>query len=318
MRLFPTRGAGQRRSTDIAFADRFRAWWNGVPAETLMAAPPHDAVADGHDDDSRPADEPPPRAQADWPKDRLELAEKVWGEGCTLPGGAAYSVDLARPLPLSASSSFLEFGANLGGSTRAIAEELGPYVTGKELDPTLARIAGERSHALKVDKKATIEPFEVATLNLRKGYYDACLAREILFAIEDKAGMVNQIGRALKHHASFVICDLVTPGDEMSPDVRRWADGEAPPGRPVSVAAYKAMLKAAGLATHIEKDETDLYVQMILGAWNEFNIFASKNPVDKALLGPLVGEIEYWARRVAVLQSGQLRFYRFSGQKTAK
>ncbi|MGE0745592.1 MAG: methyltransferase domain-containing protein [Rhodospirillales bacterium] len=286
-----------------------------------MAAPPADEPGDATGEGDHGADHqaaPPPRVQAGWPKDRLELAEKVWGEGSTLPGGVAYTVDLARPLSLSASSSFLEFGSNLGGSTRAIADELGPYVTGKELDPRLAEIASERSHTLKAEKKAIIEPFEVATLNLRKGFFDACLAREILFAIEDKAEVINQIGRALKHHAGFVICDLVTPTDEMALEVRRWAEGEAPPGRPISVAAYKALFKAAGLATHIEKDETDLYVQMILSAWNEFNIFATKNQVDKALVGPLVGEIEFWARRVAALQSGHLRFYRFSGQKTAK
>src|SRR5579864_1581873 len=107
-----------------SFRTRFRAWWEGYdlpprdqPAEALDAAPatakaarPAPARADSK--------QPDPNAGALdrhgkplWSATRIEVAEKLWGEGFIGPGGADYVPDLVKPLGLDKTMSVLDLSA---------------------------------------------------------------------------------------------------------------------------------------------------------------------------------------------------------------
>ena len=53
----------------------------------------------------------------------------------------------------------------------------------------------------------------------------------------------------------------------------------------------------------------------MLTAWSNFLHRIKTHPLGPDLTVPLVDEVEMWARRIAAIESGELRYYRFLGVK---
>src|SRR4051812_4983707 len=103
---------------------RLHAWWEGLelppdpPGEDAGAPLLLDIQAPEHAERDWP-ESAEDRARL-WPLRRIEAAELIWGRDCILPGGTAYTIDIARPLGLSPALTLLDLGAGLGGGTRAL------------------------------------------------------------------------------------------------------------------------------------------------------------------------------------------------------
>ena len=86
---------------------------------------------------------------------------------------------------------------------------------------------------------------------------------------------------------------------------------------PWTEAEFIKAIGRAGVQPRIIDDESDDYCAMVVDAWSEY-----MKSIDGTDLSPEMGrelerEGEFWARRVAALKAGVLRYYRIVGVKTS-
>ena len=77
----------------------------------------------------------------------------IWGEGFVSPVTPESIVDLAQPFGLTAENTMLEIGSGPGGGACAVAEKIGSYVDGFDLNSDLAKQALEASMLKGLEKK---------------------------------------------------------------------------------------------------------------------------------------------------------------------
>src|SRR5690242_3631345 len=134
-------------SAKPSFKTRLKAWWEGydvnAPAEEPLPEPALGPVTP-----EAPPPEIPPLEQP-----HIKIAQYIWGESLTGPGGVAAILKLVKPFALDPSMTVMDFGSGLGGGTRAVSEEFGLWVNGFEPDPVMAA-GGQELSIKKGAKKA--------------------------------------------------------------------------------------------------------------------------------------------------------------------
>ena len=93
---------------------------------------------------------------AAWTPERLNIVEKLWGEGCISPSSAEFLQITAPMLSLDEKKSLLLLGAGLGGLGRALVDGTGVWVTGLEGDEELAGIGKEMTKMAGMQKRAPV------------------------------------------------------------------------------------------------------------------------------------------------------------------
>src|SRR4051812_18809183 len=86
-----------------SFKVRFRAWWEGYdltdePAEPALAVPVAAELSTV-----------PVLPLLDRPE--TKVAQQLWGEGFTQPGGGAFILTMVKPFALNPSMTVMDFGA---------------------------------------------------------------------------------------------------------------------------------------------------------------------------------------------------------------
>jgi len=112
-----------------SFSERFMAWWEGYDLKRPARRATGDEGAAGGE--ATPAAGPGLDRQGRplWSATRLDVAEKLWGEGFVSPGSEDYLPTLVKPLGLNPAMSVLDLGAGLGGTTRLMAKQFGAWVS---------------------------------------------------------------------------------------------------------------------------------------------------------------------------------------------
>ena len=92
---------------------------------------------------------------------------------------------------------------------------------------------------------------------------------------------------------------------------------EERPVYPWTEAALNKAVERAGIQPRIVDDESEEYCAMVVDSWSEY-----MKTIDGAEVSPEMGrelerEGEFWARRVAALKAGALRYYRIEAVKTS-
>ena len=317
-----TTGEALAEAARPSFRTRFRAWWEGYdvplserPAEEhqAAAAAPAKPVASGpvRADGKRPD---PDAGLLDrhgkplWSATRIEVAEKLWGEGFIGPGGADYVPDLVKPLGLDKTMSVLDLSAGLGGITRLMASHFGAWVTGLELSPVLAKKGAEYSEKEGLLRQAPISHFDPNCMVLDRKF-DAVFAKEIFFCL-DKEKILTEIRQFLKPGGQLLFTDYLVADTIDLTGLAGWAEAEhlAPcPWRPSETANC---LKALGFDVRVALDMTDMQLKLIMERLGEFHTFLSDHEIDDAETKvAITAEIGLWARRADALRHG-LRLYR--------
>ena len=161
-----------------------------------------------------------------WSATRLDVAEKLWGEGFVSPGSEDYLPTLVKPLGLNPAMSVLDLGAGLGGTTRLMAKQFGAWVTGLESSPLLVKAGMERSYKLGLVRQAPIQAYDPEAFRYPKRV-DAVFAKEAFFTVIDKAGLLDNLVVVLKPRGQVLFTDYVTdPGGLESPALASWAARE--------------------------------------------------------------------------------------------
>lgn len=249
-----------------------------------------------------------------WIADRIQVMEKMWGEGHSLPGGDAYIDMLAKPLGINKEMSVLDLSAGLGAMGRRIAEEFGAYVTGMEIDPALVSRGMILSIAAGKGKQASVESYQPEEFSLPRKY-DCVFARELFYKIADKERFLSIVAEGVKPGGGQIVFTdfLVDSVSSAKPAVQRWKEKEGG-ATPATLHDAVKTWKRLGFDMRVAEDQTELYIHHVFTGFAEILSFLEGASPDRASKILVLKEIEHWASRLAAFKEG-LKYYRFYGVK---
>ena len=184
-----------------------------------------------------------------------------------------------------------------------------------EMDENLAREGMLMSKINSVNDKAPVQQLDIKSIDLKDQYYEGALIRDMLYTIEDKKDLVQKVVRAIKPQCQIVVTDLIRASDSPNTELKNWMKSEPEEVHLWSVDEAQKCLASVNVLTRITADESDEYRARVLTAWSNFLHRIKTHPLGPDLTVPLVDEVEMWARRIAAIESGELRYYRFLGVK---
>ncbi|MBM3547557.1 MAG: methyltransferase domain-containing protein [Alphaproteobacteria bacterium] len=310
------------RPLKIPFRVRLAAWWEGYdPADIYPGdpAPLEFDTARSEEDTAAEAKSQPTTKVPLWSAERIDVVERLWGFGMHNPGGDDHIQTLVRPFSLNPTMNVLDIGAGLGGATRTMCKTFGCWVTGLEQWPILVDAGMQRSIAAGIEKKAPVEAYDPATIELKQHGYNCVFAKEAFFTIADKVRLIGAISESLRPGGQLCFTDYVLPEDaKPTPAVDAWAKKE--PLEPFLCSSQDTLelLTHNGLEVRVAEDMTDTHQALILQGWRDLTQSLKPGSIPPAAVPHLVAEAELWARRGAVLRTGDIRVYRFHALKSAE
>ena len=288
------------------FRRHFHAWWEGYYLDNPAAANGAVELAAAGDD----------KKNDKWSIERIKVAELIWGDGFTFPGGADHVLQMVKPMTLTSAKSMLDIGCGLGGATRAIAKTFGTWVIGMEASPALAAAGMQYSEMAGLAKKAPIQHFDPSTAELPPKKYDAICARNVFSSISDKTRLLTQIERSLRPGGSVLVSDFALQKiGATSASLTTWISAEDHKPQLCTLDDFKRGFDALKLDTRVSEDMTAEFRGIVVQGWaNLANILQGKS-VDPGEATALAKEIKLWQLRLAALDSGDLRVVRLFGLK---
>jgi hypothetical protein len=275
---------------------RLSSWWHG--------SEPGPDGGDGGDDAARDPDSgdgagvaaaAPERSPA-----RLHLIQRLWGAGFAGPGGGDHLLDLVKPLDLSDGKTLLIFGGGLGGPARLLTESCGVRVEAWDPDPAIAA-----AHDAAVDSE--IRSYSPDALEAVGAPVECRFSKEAIFALADKEAFFDALTARLSQSGELVFTDyVIAEGAAEAPEIRAWLTAEAFPRHPVTLEAHRAALEARGLSIRSSEPITETHRHLILRGLESFMDGLRRDPLERALLAELPGELEIWSRRVQAIEAGAL------------
>jgi SAM-dependent methyltransferase len=242
------------------------------------------------------------------------VAQQLWGEGFTQPGGAGFVLTMVKTFALNPSMTVMDFGAGLGGGTRAVSDEFGVWVQGFESDLSVAEAAQELS-TKKGAKKAEIKPYRPQEFQPKAASVDCIFSHAALYRLGEKEKLLGLFERALKPRGQCSITDFVrAPG--VAADDPRLKEFAAGAGSSFALNDdYLKQFKALKIDIRVDEDQTASYRTAVIDGWVNFTSDAAGLACTKAHPEEAVAEVALWTRRVAALDSGALQLRRYYGIK---
>lgn len=249
-----------------------------------------------------------------WTPTRVEVVEKIWGEGFATPGGNDQIPDLVRPLGLTPAMSVLDLGAGLGGATRVMAKKYGAWITGLEHNPVLTGAAMQRSQKAGLGRQAPIQDFDPEAFTWPRRV-DCVFSKEMLFTVRNKDGALDGIEACLKPGGHLLFTDYVRISDgQPGRSFQAWLKSEPVEPHPWTPDAYVEGMKQRNLDVRIAEDVSPLHKRLVLEAIQNLAKHLETVEMDRDTKLTVIEEVELWARRVAVLDD-VVRVYRFHALK---
>nr|WP_294519569.1 hypothetical protein [uncultured Rhodopila sp.] len=285
-------------------ASAFASWFGRSHAAPRAVAAPA-PVADA------PAAEAAPRTP--WPRERIALADALWGEGFGLPGGEVEALRLTRTLGPSPAHSLLLVGGGPGGAACAITREFGAWVAALENEPELVDAAHALIARSELGRKVGIGLWQPDKPVFETRKYHHCVAMEPLIGVEAEP-ILDGLARALKPSGQLVITDLVAEEklDAAHPALARWAALERrdPAGLQPS-AAVTRILGRVGMDVRVAEDISERHIAQVLQGWQAVVRDLRGARPDPAKAARLVAEAERWLLRWRLVKEGRLRMMRW-------
>lgn len=258
------------------------------------------------------APEAPPAYWSEW---RIDLMERLWGNGFLLPGGTEFVSELTKPLNLGSKASVLVLGAGMGGPANLIAEEFGAFIDGIEPDSELAVASDARAVVVKGMSRVTIKNLSIDSDAAFARKYDAIFGQEILLQRPDKKALLSHCVKALKKNGKLVITDFTNSDTTDLDAISPWLKSEESAGPTLNEEELRELFEAAGFKMRTVEDMTDRYVGLVLNGWVALEESLKANAADREILLGMIKEAERWAQRVTLLKHGQVSYKRLFATK---
>ena len=257
-------------------------------------------------------------AAQQWPEARLNIVQDIWGKDFLKPGGAADVIDLVRPLALNSDHTVLDIGAGLGGSSRTIANETGAWVSGFEANADLAEAAMQLSKMAGMTRKAPVAALPPEGPNMKPKSVNAMFSKEALYKIEDKETLFSSIDTILRPHGQIMLTDYVAAQENMdSPELQVWSAQERTPAHLWTTDSYRSYFEGNGYDVRVAEDITDKYYSKVVNGFSLFSNTIKTFRGNKEMEEWSIREAEFWVRRMAPFEAGDLRVCRVFAQKGA-
>lgn len=296
--------------------ERVHAWWEGYYLDTLGAPTEEsDPVEQRHASAPPPSDGP----IADlWSADRIRIAESIWGNGFSFPGGTDHVINLVKPFGLGKEKSMLDMGCGLGGATRAIAKHFDTWTQGLEASKTLAAAGMKVSEQSGLARRAPIDWFDPNRVELAPNKFDCAFCRQVLTPIADKRRLVAEINKGLKPGGQLLITDFVlASADASGSAVKAWLGAEDQRPKPWTMAEYQQTLKRLKIDVRVAEDMTAEFRSLVMEGWGRLAQMLAPRIFTKEQGQQLMRELELWCLRVGALDSGELKVGRIFAIKRA-
>ncbi len=334
--------------TRLRMKGRFKAWWEGLefdpgsvpellseaiaPAKasarpSAKTAAPSDAAAHRHalepdaahaigeEDATSESALRKGRRAAIWQDPRVLVAEAIWGYALMLPGGTETPLTWIKPLGLNSKMTLLHLGAGLGGVTRAIAKELGVWVTGADDRANLVEGAMEMSTMAGLGKKAAVKLIDASRPDLASlGKFNAAFCQECLWRMPQRRALLTEIHDVVRKQGHLVLIDYVA-----GPNGAVYGEWQAT--EPVADALWTGarmteFLHSIGFDVRVAENVSESYRAQVEAALAAYCRRLRPDGMDKAVAAAVVGEIEIWKRRLAALAANGIEVYRFDAIRT--
>jgi len=250
-----------------------------------------------------------------WSESRLNIAERLWGDGFIRSGEAVYLKEFVPLLGLSERNSVLLVGAGTGGAGQMIVEDTGAWVTGYETREEIAAIGKERIRRAGMTKRAPVNFKDFGALKLKERAFDTCISLESLYLTPDKKAAFSAIFDSMRDNAELWYTDFALP-DRNSPNdiVQAWSDAQPDAVHLWPADVIQTLLRNTGFDVKLTEDITAAYRGRIFDSL--FRFLASTNKAELLEIADGVfGELERLAKLVAALDSGGMKVYRFHAFK---
>lgn len=285
---------------------------SGTP---LVALPPTGGSAGVVAESAAPG---APMSLAHWNRDRIALADSLWGDGFIFPAGEQETLRLANPLALTEASSLLLVGAGAGGPACCIAAQLGAWVTAFEADPDLAAVAMDRSKRSGLGKRAAIKTWDPDVPNFSRRSFHNALCLEA-FRGSAPGPVLVAIFQALRPNGELMLVDLVANEtlDPLDDAVTAWSrlEGRAPVVP--TQQAIAAALGSLGFDVRVTEDISLRHMQQALAGWHNVIRGMRTTKPSRAMAAVLVREAELWLRRISLIRANRIRLVRWDAIRSA-
>jgi hypothetical protein len=262
-----------------------------APAEPAPPAPAEPAM-------DAPAPTPRPCYRRLW-------ANRLWGEGMVLPGGAQEVLRLAALLPLSPETTLLLVGHGAGAAGSVVAGGRGSFVAAFE--PGAAAPARPTPRA-----RVSTQPLDPAAPAFRARYHHHALLLEPMRAGASPDALLAAAASGLRPGGQLVMLDLVARGASAGAAEARWLAAEDRSDPPAE-AALPAALNRAGFDVHVVEDAGRRHAEAAMAGWKAL-LLALRDQATRpgpAEAADMVAEAEAWLLRLRLLQEGRLRLLRW-------
>tara|TARA_B100001939_G_scaffold336752_1_gene340231 strand:+ start:15563 stop:16576 length:1014 start_codon:yes stop_codon:yes gene_type:complete len=331
--------AKARNKPKIPLKLRLKAWWEGYDVDDLARVENREVNTTDHQEGSPAAEtaEPPTVTPAQqmsetnrlsdniailpWDDRRIGVAQLVWGEGYCGPGGPEHIKSMSKLLAMTPEMSAAVIGAGLGGPARVMADEFGVWITGYEESPELAKRGMELSTMAGLAAKAEIINYNPRSEQPFTRRFDRAFAKETLYTVEDKSGLVRKLHDKLKDDALFLVTDYTLAGPEVLEDenVQKWLKQETVRPYPVTAEMMAAILEKAGFMIRVNEDVSDLYIELIAKSWENADKIAAQLASGHGENCPeikvLMKEAAFWSLRARLLKEKSVHVWRFLAYK---
>lgn len=275
-------------------------------------AEPSEAVEEAVEEESEAAED---AAGGNWPEERKIVIDGLWGEDTITPGVNEYIFEPVQLLGLSDANSLLYLAAGMGGPARRLNAETGIWVTGLEADGELAEIAAEKSRMSGQSKKAPVSLFDPENPEIKENSFNAVMGLECCYKVANKEPLFKAVAKGLRPFGMFDFTDFVVPRESKpTKEVMRWLARESVKPCFWTPEQVVGFLGGLNMEVQIAEDISDRYRVGVIKGWANFIAGLNKASLTANAVA-IISECEYWLYRIAALDSGGVRLYRFRAEK---
>ncbi len=289
-----------------SWKQRLRAWWDGTPeilAQPLAAAAATTPAA------KKSRDELTFRASR-WDATRIEVIQQIFGPGMCVPGGAIGVQQLLAPFSSGVpNQALMVLGAGLGGLAQA-ASATGARVNAIEADSGLAEAANQVLAWVNRSNVVRINHNHYDRLKVQLATLDGIVCQEALLFEAEPTKILQQCRKLLKPGGRLVFDDLFRLCEADNPSLLVWASHEGLPGIPLSVDELEQELADLGFEIENREAVGPGYRQTVQNAFASRVELLKHEKVEPVIYTATVSEAEYWARRVSLIDTGDLTVMR--------
>ncbi len=282
-------------------------------ADGMLSVDRHSDTASSH---AKVAPVPPsdrPRPDIRWPPSRVAAVEALWGEGFNMPGGAAETTRIAKPMALSPDVRLLLLGGGLGGPAHAISRGFGAWVASFESDPALCAVAVSRRAALDPGDRITIASWDRAHPSFRARSAQCALSLEALRGAK-LAPLLESLAVALRPQGQILLTELVSevaPSDK-DREFAAWCRLEDRLPEMPSSQEVTGALQRLHFEVRVMEDMSDRHITQTLGGWREAvrGMASGPRPAPHTAAA-FVTEAELWLLRIRLMRRLGVRLMRW-------